>query len=202
MSLICDFGRTTIPDFSRGYCSGWADENATITFECVARSGAGITLFEIFDDEQDGDLDAIDFAWFQQTYESIPKQVQSNAKVVSVECCIPESVIRDIGECLSGPSQSAIPSACIHDTRCVVGFSEPVEIGDYLFKLCAAGLAVTPDLSNGLCTSWQDPATPSAFECVALRTPGLSLFVVSDDDGDGDVDLRDFSVFQRDFGLP
>jgi len=202
MGGLCDPDRPTIPDLSRGYCSSWADEEATIEHECVALPSTGISLFEVFDDDQDGDFDLLDLAMFFEAYNSVPKQIQSDARLVSLECCVPESVIRDIGVCLFGPGGGTIPAACTHDMHCTVGFSLPVEVGDYLYRLCASGLSVTPDLSDGICTFWQDPATPSAFECPVSKRAGLSLFVVSDADDDGDVDLRDFSVFQRESEFP
>jgi len=43
---------------------------------------------------------------------------------------------------------------------------------------------------------------PITHFCRGSRIAGNSFFVVSDSDGDGDVDLADFSVFQIEFGLP
>ncbi len=202
MERLCDPARIVTAEPLRGYCDGWTDENAPILHECVARSGLGITLFEGVDDDQDGDLDLQDLTRFSEAYTATPKRIQSDARLVSVECCVPESVIRDIGSCLSGPGIDAHNAPCKHSLRCVAGFSEPIELGDYLYGNCAAGLAVTPDLTSGFCTRSYDPATPPVFECVAMTIPGNSLFVVSDDDGDGDVDFFDFAVFQRNFELP
>jgi hypothetical protein len=35
--------------------------------------------------------------------------------------------------------------------------------------------------------------------CPARNIPGSTFFIVSDADGDADVDLADFAVFQREF---
>ncbi|MDO8629290.1 MAG: hypothetical protein Q7R41_02255 [Phycisphaerales bacterium] len=212
MGQLCDPERTTIPDFSRAYCSGWADESVSIAYECIAKSHPSVTIFEVFDDEQDGDMDLRDINAFQEFYQVAPNQVQCDAILVALECCVPESVVRDIGRCLSGPVVHefvgrppriiSTPPPCNEDIRCTLGFSAPVELGDYLYRMCAAGLPIDPNASIGYCSSWEVAETQVVFECPANKAAGVTFFVVSDSDGDDDVDLFDFAAFQRGFDLP
>lgn len=201
MGSLCDSEQVIPPSPFRAYCSEWADESSTVTHECVAKPNASINLFAVYDDDQDGDLDLQDLAVFDQVYDSVPKLEQSDAVLVAVECCVPDSVVRAIGDCLSGPGGMTIPSACDGTATCVVGFSALVELGDWQNKLCASGPAVLPDPSMSLCHSWQTEGIPLAHSCRGSHIAGNSFFVVSDGDGDGDVDLADFSVFQREFGI-
>ncbi len=200
MESLCDPAQVIPPIPFRAYCSEWVDETSTIVNQCVAKSNASINLFAVYDDDQDGDLDLQDLAVFDQVYDSVPKLVQSDAVLVAVECCVPDSVIRSIGDCLSGPGGTTIPGACDGTATCVVGFSELVELGDWQYKLCANGPAALPDPSTSFCDSWQMEGIQIIHSCRGSRTAGNSFFVVSDSDGDDDVDLADFSVFQREFG--
>lgn len=172
MERLCAPDQQTVPSQSRGHCDSWVDAAAKVEHECVARPTTGVTLFESFDDEQDGDFDLRDLAVFAGAYNAVPKQVQSDARLVSLKCCVPEDVIRDIGVCLSGPGGETIPAACTHDMHCVAGFSEPLEAGDYLYRICASPSSVTPDSPNGLCSSWEDPEVQSAFECPVSKRAG------------------------------
>jgi len=199
MESLCDPTQPVQPIPVRGYCSQWVDENFVVVHECTAKLNASINLFAVFDDEQDGDLDLWDLAVFNQDYDSVPKLEQSDAVVVYVECCVPEGVVRNIGACLSGPGGTTIPTACDAAANCVVGFSALVEVGDWLNKLCASGPRVPPDPSTSYCFSWQSEEIPIVHLCPGSHISGLAMFVVSDSDGDGDVDLCDFAVFQREF---
>jgi len=200
MASLCDPEQVVPPTPFRAYCSEWADETATVVKECVAKSNASINLFTVYDDDQDGDLDLKDLAVFTQVYDSVPKLEQSDAVVVAVECCVPESIVRRIGECLSGPGGMSIPSACTGTATCVVGFSALVEVGDWQYKLCTTGPVELPDASTSFCVSWQTESMPIAHSCRGSHIAGNYFFVVSDTDGDGDVDLADYAVIQREFG--
>jgi len=202
MESLCDPEQVLSPTPFRAYCSEWVDETATVVKQCVAKSNASINLFTVYDDDLDGDLDLQDLAVFDQVYDSVPKVEQSDAVLLSVECCVAESVVRAIGECLSGPGGTTIPSACDRTTTCVVGFSALVELGDWQYRLCTTGLPELPDPLTSYCVSWQMEGIPITHFCRGSRIAGNSFFVVSDSDGDGDVDLADFSVFQIEFGLP
>lgn len=200
MGSLCDPEQVIPPIPFRAYCSEWVDEASTVLTQCVAKSNASISLFAVYDDDQDGDLDLQDFAVFDQVYDSVPKLEQSDAVVAAVECCVPDSVVRAIGDCLSGPGGTTIPNACDRTATCVIGFSALVELGDWQYKLCASGPAALPDPSTSFCDSWQAEGIPITHSCRGSRIAGNSFFVISDSDGDGDVDLADFSVFQREFG--
>jgi hypothetical protein len=66
----------------------------------------------------------------------------------------------------------------------------------------SSGQPIDPNASVGYCSSWEVAETPVVFECPANKAAGVTFFVVSDSDGDDDVDLFDFAAFQRDFDLP
>lgn len=217
MAGLCDSEQAVLPNWYRGYCSSWADETVNVVQECVSKPQGGVNLFTVFDDEGDGDLDLRDLAVFGQVYDSTPKLEQSDAVLVYVECCVPESVIRAIGKCLTGPGPSyhctgapggqtcsgnPIPGACDATATCVVGFSSVVEVGDYLNKLCKSGPAILPDPATSYCDSWRLEGIPIGYSCPGSRIAGNTFFVVIDSDGDGDVDLADFSVIQLEFGAP
>jgi len=217
MVILCDPEQIVPPDPHRGYCSSWTDESVSVVQECVAKPNPSISLFTVFDDEGDGDLDLRDVAVFGQVYDTTPKLEQSDAILVYVECCVPVSVIRATGKCLTGPGPSyhctgnprqvicsgnPIPSTCDAAATCVVGFSSVVEVGDYQYKLCASGPADLPDPSTSYCDSWHMEEIPVVFSCRGSPIAGDSFFVVADSNGDGDVDLADFSVIQIEFELP
>ena len=218
MPALCDPEDPDIPDPSRAYLSSWTDPTTPVWQECVAKPQASVSLFSVFDDEvraavntrprraaaqvSDGDLDLADLAVFLQVYDVTPKLVQSDAVLAYAECCVHESVIRNIGQCLSGPRVTTAPFPCDGVATCVAGFSEPVEIGDYQHKLCASGEPVLPGPSDAVCVSWQAEGVPAAHLCPARNIPGSTFFIVSDADGDADVDLADFAVFQREFAAP
>jgi len=156
-----------------------------------------VTLFELFDIEQDGDLDIADLSPYVSTYDFVPKLVQSDAELISAECCIPDAVLSEIGECLSGPDASDQPATCEIEPLCTAGFSAPLEPGDWLYKVCSQS-PPGPSPQAAYCTSWNTSDEPAGFECVAAHLRGHSLFELIDVDGDVDVDLADYAVLQRD----
>ncbi|MFH1107840.1 MAG: hypothetical protein V1790_01390 [Planctomycetota bacterium] len=215
MGNLCDPQQTEISAPTRGFCSEWANEDLTTVRQCVGKRQASVSLFSVFDDEvraavntrprraaaqvSDGDLDLADLAVFHQVYDVTPKLVQSDAVLVYVECCVPEEVIRNIGQCLSGPRVTTAPFLCDGVATCVAGFSEPVEVGDYQHKLCASGEPVLPGPCEAVRVWWQAEGISPAHFCRASNIVGNTFFIVSDADGDADVDLADFAVFQREF---
>jgi hypothetical protein len=201
MQALCDLGATPL-DPSRAYCTEWEVGAAEIHAECVAIPNITVSLFTGYDDENDGDLDLKDFSVYQDVYEPVPKQIQSDAVVASVECCLPFSGTQRIAECLSGPGECHDLGYCDLGSICVVGLSAAVEVGDYMDRICAEGATDLPDPATAFCISWADASIDAAFTCQAAYTEGITPFVVMDDDGDGDLDLLDFAVFQNDFGLP
>ncbi len=202
MTMLCDAQLAVPPVPLRAYCSSWNDETATVSAECVAKAQASVNLFSVYDDDADGDLDLRDLAGFGQVYGVTPALQQSEAVLVSVECCVPEFLVREIGACLSGPGSNAIPAACDASANCVYGFSAPIELGDWHHTMCAPGNPILPHPSYAYCVSWQNADLPLVFSCRAAQLPGNSFSIVSDEDGDDDVDLADFAFFQRDFGAP
>jgi hypothetical protein len=64
------------------------------------------------------------------------------------------------------------------------------------FLLREGGGAVTPDNANDC------PAEPPALACGHVPEPSLGECDNMDSDGDGDIDLHDFAVFQRCFDPP
>jgi hypothetical protein len=200
MSALCDSQRPVTRPPERAHCASWADETALAVQECVAKSQPSVNLWSVFDDEGDGDFDLVDLAGFQDVYQVTPKLVQSEAVLVAVECCVPESVIRNLGACLSGPQETNLPAECEASTDCVYGFSELIEIGDWQYTMCTSKPPVLPDPFAAYCISW-DGGVSVTFICHAAHLPGHSLAILADDDGDEDVDLADFATFQREFGV-
>jgi len=201
MQALCDL--TTPPvDPPRAYCTEWHADSPQPQVFCVAKANSSVNLFDAFDGFGDGDLDLVDFSVFQDLYDAVPKQIQSDAVVGSVECCLPFEGAQRIAECLSGPGECHDLGFCDLGSICIVGLSAPVEVGDYMNRVCAQGSTELPDPATSFCISWADPSTDVAFTCQAAFTQGITPFVVMDDDGDGDLDLLDFAAFQNDFDLP
>jgi len=202
MAALCDPETNEIPPIpTRAYCSSWLHAATPVVHECVAKPEVMATLFTVYDDDGDGDLDESDVAVFEKVRETVPKLVQSEAVLTYVECCVAEEVIRNIGVCLSGPGVTTTPLPCDGAAPCVAGFSAPVETGDYLHELCGEP-AVLPKPGESYCLAWQADDVPTAFLCLASNYPGNNYFIVSDTDGDADVDLSDFAVFQQEWGVP
>jgi len=201
MQALCDLDATPV-DPPRAYCTEWHADSLLPQVFCVAKSNSSVNLFDAFDGFGDGDLDLADFSVFQDLYEPVPKQIQSDAVVASVECCLPFDGAQRIAECLSGPGECNDLGYCDLGSICVVGLSAPVEVGDYIDRICAQGATELPDPQTAFCISWFDPSIEVTSTCQAAFTVGITPFVVMDSDGDGDLDLLDFAAFQNDFGLP
>ncbi len=199
VDALCDEKRAVPPPPFRAYCSSWIDPAATVKRECVAQPQASVSLFSVYDDDGDGDLDSSDVAVFKKVYQPVPKVEQSEAVLAQLECCVPESIIRGIGQCLSGPGVTAQPPPCNGMASCVAGFSAPVELGDWLFGLCGPPPLVPPDPATSYCLTWHEKGVSAVQFCPASSPPGNNPFVVSDADGDADVDLFDLAVFLRDW---
>jgi hypothetical protein len=200
--VLCDPTQPELPDEQRAHCASWVDERLQATDYCVAAQAAGINLFTMYDADGDGDLDLEDVAVFQQTYQSVPKRVQSEAALVSVECCFSEEGLRNMGQCLSGPGVRCSPPVCELHAGCVLGFSDIVELGDYLYELCRGGPDTMPDPDESFCSSWTVEDAPVVQSCTGAYPQGINSFVVSDEDGDADLDLADLAAFQCSFELP
>jgi hypothetical protein len=199
---LCDPVQTEIPEKpQRAICTSWTDESAPVAQECVAAGAAGNNLLTVFDADGDGDLDDEDLEVFWQGFQPFPNQVQSDARLVYVECCYPEAVLRTI-QCLSGPGVPYSPQACDSEAMCTLGFSDTIEPGDYLYHLCSPDPTTVPDPSGSFCSSWSTDVVEIAQVCRAAHTSGIAPFVVLDEDGDGDLDLADFAVLQRGFEFP
>ena len=198
-TLLCAPDQPEIVDPPRAYCSAWADESTAVVYSCIADETFGVDLFSIWDQDADGDLDLRDLAAFLQVYESVPAQVQSEGRLVYSECCFSLVGLLEIGDCLSGPGVQDVPAACEAFPTCIIGFSEPVRPGDYMYRLCDAVVTEPPDQTGALCTSWSDDDVPVAQLCEARFVFGVTFFNVFDDDGDEDLDLVDFAAFQRQF---
>lgn len=198
---LCDPEQLELPDQSFSFCTSWGLEGAVITHECAAWESDTLTPFLLLDFDGDGDFDLLDLATFQNSFEPAPNDIQSDALLVSVECCMPQGDELALGLCLSGPAVVYAPAECESSASCILGFSEPLGPGDRLFRLCDAGRPELPDLDDSFCTSWQADQDQAAHFCRAATASGVNLFAVFDDDGDGDLDLKDFAGFQVDFQL-
>jgi len=190
LGRLCDSRNPEIPHPARAFCSSWSLEAPSVVHECVANPALGVSLFSVFDDDGDGDLDESDVAAFEEAREIVPKLVQSGGILTLVECCVPSATFR-----LSGPDTTATP---MH-AACLAGFSKPVELGDYLFEICGAPPTDVPSPSESFCVSWQIDTMPPGFYCPAADFVQQAIFVVADTDDDADVDLVDFAVYQRDW---
>ncbi len=202
MDVVCDPDQPDLPNESRAFCTAWRYEGVPVTQQCVVSENVGIDLLSMYDLDYDGDMDLRDLATFQRVYQSMPKQVQGDARLVYAECCFPEVGLRNIGQCLSGPGVPYSPRGCESKATCALGFSAAVEVGDLMYTLCRPGPA-TLDRSGSFCLSWRaEENVPIAHHCDAAYAHGVTSFVVFDEDGDGDLDLADFAAFQREFALP
>jgi hypothetical protein len=156
----------------------------------------GIDPHSVFDSDDDGDLDLRDLALFQQFPPLIHSIARPQAAVVQNECCLGESGLRNLGNCMSGPGQTDVPHTCQSAVECEVGFDQPVEGGDYAYQLCDVDGTIMPDAS-AMCVSWSAAQMPLVDACPASHVPGITAFITFDADGDGDFDLTDYADFQR-----
>ena len=194
MGEMCDPEDPEIPDDPRAVCRTWTTGNGVVTEQCVASANTDFSLFKTYDTDGDGDLDLRDMAVFQQIYRPLPKQDRGVTQVVSVKCCISESNLIRIGDCLSGPDNTNVRAVCGSIGTCVLGFSgDTTNMGE----LCNPRNPDIPDDPRAVCTSWTTESAPATQRCVAAPNTDFSLFDTYDADGDGDLDLRDIAAFQR-----
>jgi len=160
----------------------------------VALPNTDFNLFAMYDVDHDGDLDLRDIAAFQAVYQSLPAQLPSEARLVSVECCISEGNLTRIGECLSGPDNTRVPQACGSIGTCVLGFNADTALPE---EMCDWTQPDIPDEPRAMCKSWVSPENSAAQKCVASPNTDFNLFETFDADYDGDMDLRDMAALQQ-----
>ena len=197
MALLCTGDGPQLPDEPRAMCTGWVLDDAPAVDECVASPAMEINLFTTYDADRDGDLDLKDVAAFQELFDEVPNPMQSDAKLVRVECCFPEASLLSLGLCLSGPDVMDAPPECDSQAACTLGFSDTVEIGDFMYRLCRPESSTTIGPSDFLCASWTEEGIPIVHSCQATDASGVGSWLVFDDDDDGDLDLTDFANLQR-----
>jgi len=197
MGLLCDAEQPELPEESRAMCSSWVIDYAPVFDECIASAAAEIDLFSVYDADSDGDLDLRDIALFQELFREIPNPTQSEATLVYVECCFPEATLRSLGLCLSGPYGVEAPPDCDAKAACTLGFSDTIELGDFMYRLCRPESTTTPGPADRFCSSWREEGIPIVQYCEATDAAGVGSWLVFDDDDDGDLDLRDFASIQR-----
>lgn len=195
MPLLCNPDATDVPTFLRGFCSESDEPSATIYAECVGRSIFGADLSGLYDDDSDGDLDLADLAGFMTAYDVTPKLEQSDAVLVSVECCVSEAVVQDLSLCLTGPGPVSGPFPCERADACTLGFSQAIEPGDLQYKQCRPDLPLPDPTESAICESWSDGSVPPAFRCAAAHFSTFRDVSLLDGDADGDVDLHDAAMF-------
>lgn len=147
MDVMCDPARPELPDEPRAVCKSWTATEAQVTQECIAVPNTDFNLFEMYDADGDGDMDLRDAAAFQKIYQSVPKEVQSEARLVYVECCVP-----------AGGGADTTPT-------CTLGFDGVIEPGDYMYELCVPGSFPTPHTPGLLCESWSVGYVPAMYLC-------------------------------------
>ena len=199
MGLLCAAEQPELPDEPRAMCTSWVLDDAPVVDECVASPATGINLFTIYDADRDGDLDLRDVAAFQELFHGIPNPTQSDAMLVRVECCFPEASLLSLGLCLSGPGVLDAPPECDSQAACTLGFSDTVQVGDFMHRLCRPESTTTIGPSDFFCSSWVEEGVPIVQSCEATEASGVGSWLVFDDDGDGDLDLVDFASLQRIF---
>lgn len=144
-----------------------------------------------FDIQFDGDVDLADFARLRFLH---------RGHMVSVECCLPDAGLRGVGPCLSGPGAAEPPSACESGAVCTLGFSE-TKPNWLMDRLCRPESTLVHGEAGTFCWSWHSPHASTVALCQAVPAAGVDPFSLLDEDGDGDLDLVDFAVFQRTFEL-
>jgi hypothetical protein len=178
-------------------CSSWVLDDAPVLDECVASPAAQIDVFSVYDADRDGDLDLADVAAFQELFRELPNAMQSDAMLVRVECCFPEASLLDLGLCLSGPGGVNMPPDCDSQAACTLGFSDIVQVGDFMYRLCRPESTTTIEPSDFFCSSWTEGSIQIVQSCQASDAAGVGSWLVFDDDSDGDLDLMDFANLQR-----
>ncbi len=198
MNRMCDPEQAPPSDEPRAVCRSWVAAETPVTQECVASPKTDFNLFAMYDVDHDGDLDLWDIAAFQSVYRALPTQMPSEARLVSVECCISEANLTRVGECLSGPDNTRVPQACGSIGTCVLGFNVDTALPD---KMCDWTRPAIPNEPLAVCKSWVAPETSSAQKCVASPNTDFSPFEMFDADTDGDMDLRDMAALQQIYRL-
>lgn len=198
---LCDPDAKDATFPSQASCDGWSSSGEVIT-TCLARDAGFASLFDVSDNEGDGDVDLYDLVVFQNGYSVVLKQVQSDAVLASVECCLVGPVAASLSACLSGPNQTAIPTSCTAVSRCVFGFSDAIELGDQLYEFCRNEIGEPDGELLTFCSGWSAASVPVAFTCQTSPPVTFGFYVVADVDGDEDVDLADFAFFQTDWAEP
>lgn len=167
MGKMCDSELIDIPDEPRAVCKSWVAPDALVSQECVASTNTDFNLFETFDADLDGDLDLWDIAVFQRNYLSLPKQIQSDARLVFVECCTP--ALEDSEEPNETIDGGVAANATTTGTQptCTLGFSGIIEPGDYLYRLCQPTAALSREAGDPSCVSWNTGA-PVVYFCEAV----------------------------------
>jgi hypothetical protein len=199
MDLLCAAEPPQLPDEPRVMCTSWVVDDAPVVDECVASAAVEINLFTNYDTDRDGDLDLRDVAAFQELFHGIPNPTQSDAMLVRVECCFPEASLLSLGLCLSGPGVLDAPPACDSRAVCTLGFSDTVQVGDFMYRLCRPESTTTIGPSDFFCSSWAEEGAAIVQSCEATEAFGVGSWLVFDDDNDGDLDLLDFANLQRIF---
>lgn len=167
MPEMCAPGQPDLPDEPRAVCWSWMADNVPITRQCVAAANTNFSQFDIYDADRDGDLDLRDIAVFQQIYKSVPNEVQSDARLVFVECCTPASEQGSTDGVYLEPHMANDPLAAGSLPFCTLGFSAPVGPGDYLYELCRPGPA-PESKADADCFSWSVKGIPVVQYCEAL----------------------------------
>lgn len=169
MPQMCAPDQPDLPDEPRAICSSWVADNVPVTRQCVASANTDFSPFDIYDADRDGDLDLRDIAVFQQIYESVPNEVQSEARLVFVECCTP-------GSEQGSTDRVHLDSEIATDTLangslpvCTLGFSGALGPGDYLYELCRPGAAPKSSSTGTECFSWSVDGVPVVQRCEALN---------------------------------
>ncbi len=184
MSKVCAPGPSHLPDEPRAICSSWVEDDIPVTRQCIASADTNFSPFDIYDADRDGDLDLRDIAVFQQIYKSVPNEVQSEARLVSVECCTPLSE-QDSTDTVHLDSEIATATLANGNlTVCTLGFSGRLGPGDYLYELCRPGPAPNSSSTGIECFSWSVDDVPVVQQCEALD-PGDYRCPPLEDQGEG-----------------
>jgi hypothetical protein len=198
MDAMCDPDQAYPSDEPRAVCRSWVAAGTSVTHECVAKPNTDFNLFAMYDADHDSDLDLWDIAAFQMVYRSLPTLTPSDARLVSVECCISEANLTRIGECLSGPDNTRAPAACGSIGTCVLGFNVDTAVPD---RMCDWTQPAIPHEPLAVCKSWVAPESSAAQRCVASPNTDFSPFEMFDADDDGDMDLQDVAGLQQIYQL-
>ena len=164
MGKMCNPERPEILDEPRAVCNSWGAHDASISKDCVASPNADFNLFKTFDADLDGDLDLWDIAVFQQNYLSLPKQVQSDARLVFVECCTPALENSEATKQTFEVAVAATATTTGMQPTCTLGFSGILEPGDYLYRLCQPTAALNREVGDPSCVSW-NTGDPVVYFC-------------------------------------